>query len=72
MMIPFDGNPENRAVSSSKPVINQAELFPYGIVFFALPTIGKNSCFLTALSAGTKKSRLRGELPLMIKAFETL
>jgi hypothetical protein len=41
LFIPFDGNPENRAVGSSKPVNSQAELFPCGIVFFALPTIEK-------------------------------
>ncbi|AXP41788.1 TPA: hypothetical protein ACPJCO_000216 [Haemophilus influenzae] len=56
-VVPFDGNPENRAVESSKLATNQAELFPCGIVFLALSTIDKKLLFLTALFAGTKKSR---------------
>ncbi|WP_192882113.1 hypothetical protein [Haemophilus haemolyticus] len=49
-VVPFDGNPENRAVESSKLATNQAELFPYGIVFLALSTIENNLYFLTACS----------------------
>ncbi|QEQ58177.1 hypothetical protein F1541_02355 [Haemophilus influenzae biotype aegyptius] len=58
LFVPFDGKPENhRAVESSKLANNRAELFPFGVVFLTLSTIDKKLLFLTALFAGTKKSR---------------
>nr|DAQ59294.1 MAG TPA: hypothetical protein [Caudoviricetes sp.] len=46
--IPFEGNPNNWAVESSKLVKHRAELFPCGVVFLALSTIENNLYFLTA------------------------
>ncbi|MEZ7766263.1 hypothetical protein O3795_02225 [Haemophilus parahaemolyticus] len=57
-VVPFDGNPENRAVESSKLATNQAELFPYGIVFLALSTIENNLYFLTACNELSNGKRL--------------
>ncbi|RDE73088.1 hypothetical protein DPV93_03100 [Haemophilus sputorum] len=58
MFVPFEGNPNNWAVESSKLANNRAELFPFGVVFLALSTIENNLYFLTACNELSNGKRL--------------